>query len=94
MDNAHSVYLGLLADTGAAGLLAYLALIVCNAIETIKNRSDKVGLVVGAALVCGWIYDLFGLGLCLTAPILWLLWGLATGRRDAPAISSCPEGSE
>ena len=96
VDNAHSVYLGFLADTGAAGLLAYLALILCSAIEVFKNRSDAVVLVIGAALLCGWIFDLFGLGLCLTAPILWLLWGLAGAkeRRDAPAGSLRPAGSE
>ena len=33
-------------------------------------------LIPGAALICIWIENFFGLGLCLTAPIMWVLWGL------------------
>ncbi len=86
VDNAHNVYLGYLADTGSLGLAAYLALIVSSAVEILRRRSEPLRLVLGFALLCGWIADLFGLGLCLTAPMLWLIWGLSlsTGRRDVP----------
>ena len=92
VDNAHNVYLGLLTDTGALGLLAYLSIIGCSIAEILKRRREPVRLLTGLALLCGWIADFFGLGLCLTAPLLWLLWGLSgsTERPDAPEGSRRP----
>ncbi len=89
-DNAHNVYLGCMADTGVLGLLSYLTLIACTCIESFKKRTAH-GYMILYGLISAWIADIFGLGLCLTAPMLWLIWGLsgATGpeRPDAPGES-------
>ena len=89
VDNAHNVYLGILADTGLLGLLAYLALLGSSVWELLKDPRAELVPAVGYALVCCWIADFFGLGLCLTAPMLWIVWGLA-GARVRPDV---PEGS-
>ena len=31
---------------------------------------------LGSAMVCYLIQDFFGMGLVLTAPMLWVVWGL------------------
>lgn len=75
VDNAHNTYLGLLADTGILGLGAYLAAMVCSAIALLRRRQTAAACI-GCALVCAWTEAFFGLGLCLTTPLLWIFWGL------------------
>ena len=86
--NPHNVYLGYLVNTGILGLLPYLAAIGCSFVTWFKRRKDS-GLypALGAAFVCYLIQDFFGLGLSLTAPVFWVIWGLL---ETSPAHSGSP----
>lgn len=99
VDNAHNNYLTLLADIGIPGLLAYLGMMLLSFVNWVRSAdSNSGGLPVGCAVICYWVQDFFGLGLCLVAPMFWLMWGLLTAKmsefQDAPTESSAPEGSE
>lgn len=85
VDNAHNEYLGFLADLGIPGLALYLGAMAATFFSSQRWRGRAVPW--GCALVCYWIQAFFGLGLCLTAPLLWLSWGLfLSGGRQEPAI--------
>lgn len=75
VDNAHNEYLGHLANVGALGLLSYLTAILCSIIRFFRTHSKQL-IPIGCALICYWIDGLFGIGLSLVAPMMWLLWGL------------------
>ena len=77
IDNAHNVYLGLLADTGWLGLLSYLAAMACSLF--FRHRAGRAPLAL--ALISCWIQDLFGLGLPITTPLMWILWGLFLSEK-------------
>ncbi len=79
--NAHNAYLGYLMNTGLLGLLPYLGAIVCTLVTWFKRR--RLGPfypALGTAFLCYLIQDFFGLSLPLTAPLLWLIWGLLESR--------------
>ena len=81
VDNAHNEYIGYLVNIGLLGLLAYVSAILFTAISFIKNKdSANIRAASGCALICYWIQGIFGLGLCIVAPIMWLFWGL-TGKN-------------
>ena len=90
-DNAHNVYLGHLIDVGLLGAAAYVGALVCSAVTWVRRRHDgPVYPALGSAMVCYLIQDFFGMGLVLTAPMLWVLWGLLESTpEDAP--DSAPE---
>ena len=75
--NAHNVYLGHLVNIGVIGAGGYIAAAVCSLVTWFQRR--KTGALypaLGSAFLCYMIQDLFGIGLCLTAPMLWVIWGL------------------
>ena len=75
--NAHNVYLGYLVNMGIVGAGLYIAALVSSMITWIKRRKDgALYPALGAALLCYCIQDFFGLGLSLTAPMMWVIWGL------------------
>lgn len=75
--NAHNVYLGYLVNIGVLGLIPYLAGIGCSLVTWFRRRTHGAFYpALGAAFVCCLIQDFFGLGLALTAPMLWVVWGL------------------
>lgn len=76
VNNAHNVYLGYLIDIGLPGLLCYLAAIVCSLVTWFRRRDSALYAALGCGLLCYWIQDLFGLGLTLIAPMMWVVWGL------------------
>ncbi len=89
--NAHNVYLGHLVNVGALGLAGYLAAIVCAAVTWLRRRhTGALYPALGAAMVCYLIQDFFGLGLCITAPMLWVVWGLL----ETPASGEISEITE
>lgn len=74
VDNAHCEYLGILADLGILGLLSYLAAMAASVFSRDRWRAKNAPL--GLGLLCYWVQSLFGLGLCLVAPVMWIFWGL------------------
>jgi O-antigen ligase len=77
VDNAHNEYLGYLANLGLLGLATYvIAQLICIR-RWIKTSNTSIWLpTVGCALLCYWIQSFFGLGMCIVAPVMWIVWGL------------------
>lgn len=86
-DNAHNVYLGYLVNLGLPGLISYLALIAVTLYRILKGAEART-VILGAALICAWAEGLFGLGLCLVAPIMWVLWGLIFAQNTSEQETS------
>ncbi len=91
--NAHNVYMAHLVNLGIFGLLSYLAAFGCSLVTWWRRRGEGVLYpALGSAFLCYMIQDFFGLGLHLTAPMLWVVWGLlesvpeAEGERAEPPI--------
>ncbi len=81
--NCHNVYLGYLVNMGVFALLAYLAAVGCSLVTWVRRRKrNALYPALGAALVCYHIQDFFSLGLCLTAPMMWVIWGLLETEAD------------
>ena len=81
--NAHNAYLGILMNVGLLGLLPYLAAIGCSFVTWLRRRKCGAAYpALGAALVCYLIQDFFGLNRPITAPMLWVLWGLLESRTE------------
>lgn len=76
VDNAHNVYLQLLADTGVLGLLSYLALLVCSLLVCVRRGHTGSSAPLLLAVACYCIQDFFGLGLCIVSPLFWIFLGL------------------
>ncbi|MBR2716572.1 MAG: O-antigen ligase family protein [Oscillospiraceae bacterium] len=86
--NAHNVYLGYLINIGVFGLLGYLAAAASSLITWFRRRHmGALYPALGSAFLCYMIQDFFGIGLCLTAPMLWVIWGLleSGGETARPA---------
>lgn len=84
-DNAHNEYLGYLANLGIFGLITYLAAILASVLTWLKNLGRPGFCALGCALVCYWAQSFFGIGLSITAPFLWLFWGLLeSGKAEYP----------
>lgn len=79
VDNAHNVYLGILANTGAVSLLLYLSAMVSSLVYGIKKH-HTAALCIACPLICYWIQDFFGLGLFIVSPIMFIFWGLLASR--------------
>lgn len=75
VDNAHNEYLGILANTGILGLCTWLAIPALSA-GRIFRGSSRLSTALGLSMICYWVQSFFGLGLCIVAPLMWLLWGL------------------
>lgn len=76
-DNSHNVYLGHLIDVGLLGALAYVTALGCSLVTWVRRRKQGPAYpALGSALVCYLIQDFFGMGLVLTAPMMWVIWGL------------------
>lgn len=84
VDNAHNEYLQILAETGAMGLAAYLCIIVCSLRQAMKNGGGA-GASIFLAVFCCCVQGFFGLGLCITAPLLWIFLGFAAAYGAHPS---------
>ncbi len=94
VDNAHNEYLGILVNEGALGLAAYLAALVLTLIPWLRRKDvPRLLPVLGCGLAAYWVQSFFGLGLCLTAPLLWIFWGLAQTRPPLEPLSA-PAGGK
>lgn len=83
VSNTHNVYMGYLVNLGIFGLLSYLAAFICSMVTWVRRRgAGALYPALGAAFLCYMIQDFFGLGLPLTAPMMWVVWGLL---ESAPA---------
>ena len=80
VDNAHSVYLAALVNTGILGFAALLATLGFAAAEAVKRRGDPLFLSLALGLLCAAVHAMFGLGLCLSEPLFWLALGLLCAR--------------
>lgn len=76
VDNAHNEYLGLLVNTGICGLGAYLSGMAITLRRLLSMDSNDIRAFFGLGIICYWVQAFFGLGLCITAPVMWLLWGM------------------
>lgn len=74
--NAHNVYLEYLMDMGVFALAGYLAAAVCSAVTWLRRREDALYAALGASMLCFMIQDFFALGLLLSEPFLFIVWGL------------------
>ena len=75
--NTHNVFLGHLLCEGILGGGAYLAAAACSlATWYRRRRAGALFPALGSAFLCYMIQDFFGIGLCLTTPMLWVVWGL------------------
>ena len=87
VDNAHNVFLGHLVNIGLPGALCYLAALVCS-LATWQRRRTEGALypALGCALVCCMIQEFFGLGLVISEPMLFIVWGLleSAGTSTGP----------
>lgn len=86
VDNAHNVYLGILADCGPLALAAFLGAMgvtLAKAFLRFGSRSPLALCLAGGLLVY-WIQDFFGLGLFFITPLAFAVWGLASKELAAP----------
>ena len=81
--NAHNAYLGYLVNNGIVGTLPFFAAVACGLATWFRRRKHgALYPALGAAFLCYLIQDFFCLNLCLTAPMLWVVWGLLESRED------------
>jgi O-antigen ligase len=80
VDNAHNVYLGVLANTGVISLVFYVAALVAAWFSALRKPSP-VASGIAAALACYLIQDFFGLGLSIVSALMFIIAGLAVSRR-------------
>ena len=57
--------------------MPYLALIAATLRRWRQHRGHPMLEPLMLALAAWWGQALFGLGLCILMPLLWILWGLA-----------------
>lgn len=81
VDNAHNEYLNLWVNGGLASLLPYMGLMFATVHRWWKHRDGRYLPVLAMTLVAWWGQGLFGLGLCIVMPILWVLWGLVWSNK-------------
>ena len=81
--NTHNVYLGYLVCIGVFGVLAYLAAAACSLVTWLRRRTNgALYPALGGAFLCYMIQDFFGIGLCLTTPMLFTVWGLLESAEE------------
>ena len=88
VDNAHNVYLGALVNTGFLGLAGLLAVLGCSAVSGFRRRRDPLFLAFSLGAMCCAIQDFFGLGLCLSEPLLWLSLGIINSPDPPQSTAS------
>ena len=84
--NAHNEYLGYALNLGWPGLALYLGMMGVTFFRPRRSGEDAAWLWGAAAY---WIQAFFALGLVVSAPLLWLAWGLTSApEEDAPPVQN------
>jgi len=81
VDNAHNVYLGVLVNTGAAGLASLLTTYALAARQALRRTEEPLAASAALGAFCCAVQEFFGLGLCISEPLLWLFLGLLCSRN-------------
>lgn len=76
VDNAHNEYLHLWVNGGAVSLLPYLMLMGATVRRFWKYRNRRIACALLLPLLAWWGEALFGLGLCIVLPMMWIVWGM------------------
>lgn len=76
VDNCHNVYLAVAVNSGCLALTALLILGILVARSCLRRRGEALALPLGLGALCCAIQEFFGLGLCITMPVLWIFLGL------------------
>ena len=84
VDNAHCEPLGYLVNLGALGLIPYLALCA----ESLRRFFRGCAPAAGGALCCYYVQSLFGLGLCIVVPLVWIYMGLVCSGKELEKCKS------
>ena len=95
--NTHNVYLGYLVSIGLFGAAAYVIGAACSLATWFRRRREGALFpALGSAFLCYMVQEFFGIGLCLTTPMLWVVWALLESpdaiREEKP--ESLPEPEE
>ena len=77
--NAHNEYLGYALNLGWPGLALYLGMMGVTFFRPRRSGEDAAWLWGAAAY---WIQAFFALGLVVSAPLLWLAWGLTSAPEE------------
>ena len=77
VDNAHNEYLNLWVNGGLLALIPYLGLMTATVRRWWHQRDRGVAGALCLGLTAWWGQGLFGLGLCIVSPLLWIGWGMA-----------------
>lgn len=70
-DTAANVYLTMLVNLGAAGLISYLSLIIALIYKSLMNV-NKYSLIILITIFCYLVQDFFNLSIVIVTPIFWL----------------------
>lgn len=84
VDNAHNIYLGYLVNTGLAGAGTYISILLCGLVRWLSRLNSEGKSLVGLALLCSAVQGFFALGLCLSAPLFWIMLGLLLSPEENP----------
>ena len=84
VDNAHCEPLGYLVNLGALGLIPYLALCA----GSLRRFFRGCAPAAGGALCCYYVQSLFGLGLCIVVPLVWIYMGLVCSGKELEKCKS------
>lgn len=83
VDNAHNVYLGHLVNLGVVAAASYIVAAAFSLITWVRRRDmGPLYPALGCGVLCYMVQDLFGLGLHLTAPMLYVAWGLLESGNE------------
>lgn len=83
-DNAHCEPLGILVNLGILGFCAYCAVVFSSLRRWFRGSAPAVG----AALLCYLVQSLFGLGLCIVVPIVWIYMGLISSDAGVKRLAA------
>lgn len=81
IDAAHNEYLNILYHQGVIGLLSYLTIVLSLLVRWLRSdQGDRIAHAVGAAAVFYCIQAFFGIAVCLTSGVFWVLMGILENR--------------